>query len=81
MKLVLAWFAVSSLGQAEDWPQWLGTNRDADWREEGIIDRFPEGGPTLRWQTKLGAGYSGPAVADGKVFVMDRLAGEGDSAG
>ncbi|SVC39432.1 uncharacterized protein METZ01_LOCUS292286, partial [marine metagenome] len=29
MRFVLAWLAFSSLGQAEDWPQWLGTNRDA----------------------------------------------------
>ena len=74
MRLVLAWFAFSSLAQAEDWPQWLGANRDAEWRELGIIDRFPEGGPKLRWESKLGAGYSGPAVANGRVFVMDRLA-------
>lgn len=78
MRLVLAWFAFSSLGQAEDWPQWLGTNRDAEWREEGIIARFPKGGPKLRWESKLGAGYSGPAVAQGRVFVMDRLAAEVD---
>ena len=66
------------LAQAEDWPQWLGTNRDAEWREEGIIARFPKGGPKLRWESKLGAGYSGPAVAEGRVFVMDRLAAEVD---
>ena len=74
--VVVLVFAFSSLAQAEDWPQWLGTNRDAEWREEGIIDRFPEEGPKLRWESKLGAGYSGPAVAEGRVFVMDRLAAE-----
>ena len=31
--------------QAEDWPQWRGVNRDAVWRDTGIIERFPEGGP------------------------------------
>ena len=62
-----------SPSQADDWPQWLGPNRDAVWREDGIVDRFPEGGPRLRWKTKLGAGYSGPAVSKGRVFVMDRL--------
>ena len=62
-----------SPSQADDWPQWLGPNRDAVWREDGIVDRFPEGGPRLRWETKLGAGYSGPAVSKGRVFVMDRL--------
>ena len=60
--------------QAEDWPQWLGPRRDGVWREDGIIDKFPANGPPLRWKTKLGGGYSGPAVAAGRVFVMDRQA-------
>ncbi len=67
-------FAIPALGQAADWPQWLGVKRDANWNETGIIESFPEGGPTLRWKTKLGGGYSGPSVSNGKVFVMDRLA-------
>ena len=25
---------------ADDWPQWLGPNRDAVWREDGIIEKF-----------------------------------------
>ena len=58
---------------AEDWPQWLGTQRDAVWRETGILERFPDGGPKRLWRTELGSGYSGPAVAGGKVFVLDRL--------
>ena len=62
------------LGQAEDWPQWLGPERDAIWRETGIIDKFPAKGTTLRWKSSLGGGYSGPSVAKGKVYVMDRLA-------
>ena len=60
--------------QAEDWPQWLGPRRDAVWREDGIIDKFPADGPPLRWKTDLGGGYSGPAVAAGRVFGMDRQA-------
>jgi len=78
INLLLACLGFLSVAQAEDWPQWLGTNRDAEWIEEGIIERFPVGGPKLRWQTKLGSGYSGPAVAQGRVFVMDRLAAEVD---
>ncbi len=65
---------------ADDWPQWLGPARDAVWREDGILERFPEDGPPLRWKAELGGGYSGPAVADGRVFVMDRLAGDVDLA-
>ncbi len=27
----------------------------------------------IRWRAKIGSGYSGPTVADGRVFVTDRL--------
>jgi outer membrane protein assembly factor BamB len=57
----------------QDWPQWLGPKRDGVWRETGIVEKFPEGGPKLRWRTAIGAGYSGPAVAGGRVFLMDRV--------
>src|SRR5260370_30303436 len=57
---------------AEDWPQWLGPKRDAIWRESGIIEKFPANGLPIRWRTKIGAGYSGPIVANGRVYVTDR---------
>jgi outer membrane protein assembly factor BamB len=66
-----------SLAQADDWPQWLGPERDAIWRENGILDKFPEGGPKVRWRTPIGAGYSGPVVAKGSVYVTDRVLAEG----
>src|SRR5436305_11085307 len=56
-----------------DWPQWLGPNRDSIWTEAEIIDRFPAGGPPLRWRTQIGSGYAGPVVAKGRVYLMDRL--------
>jgi outer membrane protein assembly factor BamB len=58
--------------RADDWPQWLGPRRDGVWRETGILDKFPPGGPAVRWRTPIGAGYTGPAVANGRVYVMDR---------
>ncbi len=58
--------------RADDWPQWGGPLRDGVWREEGILERFPSEGPTVRWRTPIGPGFSGPAVAGGRVFVMDR---------
>ena len=58
--------------QADDWPQWLGPKRDGVWRESGIIEKFREAGPKIRWRVPIGAGYSGPAVAQGRVFVTDR---------
>ena len=56
---------------AEDWPQWRGINRDAIWRDTGIIERFPEGGLRATWRVPIRGGFAGPAVADGRVFVLD----------
>src|SRR6516165_10207252 len=63
--------------QADDWPQWLGPQRDGVWRETGILDKFPKGGPKVRWRVAVGLGYAGPAVADGKVYVHDRVLADG----
>ena len=63
---------------AEDWPQWMGKNRDGRWNESGIIDKFPVGGPTVLWRTPIAGGYSGPAVAGGKVYVTDFTRQSGD---
>ena len=58
---------------AEDWPQWRGKNRDGVWNETGIIEKFPAEQIELKWQVEIGAGYSGPTVAGGRVFVTDRI--------
>jgi outer membrane protein assembly factor BamB len=58
--------------RADDWPQWLGPNRDAVWRETGIVDKLPAAGLKFRWRVPIGGGYAGPAVAKGRVYVMDR---------
>jgi outer membrane protein assembly factor BamB len=63
---------VAGPASALDWPQWLGPNRDGVWRETGLLARFPAGGPKVLWRTPLGTGYSGPAVAEGRIYVMDR---------
>lgn len=56
---------------ADDWPQWMGPGRDNVWRESGIVERFPEGGPKVLWRTPIAGGYAGPAVADGRVWITD----------
>jgi outer membrane protein assembly factor BamB len=63
--------------RGDDWPQWLGPNRDGVWREKGILDKFPKGGPKVLWRKPIGAGYSGPAVADGRVYVIDHQLADG----
>ncbi|MDW8224310.1 MAG: PQQ-binding-like beta-propeller repeat protein [Gemmatales bacterium] len=55
----------------DDWPQWLGPQRDGVWREDGIVERFPPAGLKVLWRTPLGGGYAGPAVAGQRVLVTD----------
>lgn len=45
---------------------------DGVWHETGILKSLPEQGPPVKWRLPIGAGYSGPSVAAGRVFVMDR---------
>jgi outer membrane protein assembly factor BamB len=49
------------------------------WRETRIVEKFPSGGPPVRWRTPIGGGYAGPAVANGKVYGTDRQLSEGAS--
>lgn len=65
---------------ADDWPQWLGPERDSQWRESGIVENFTDAGPRLRWKTQIAGGYSGPSVYGERVFVMDWVPGTADAA-
>ncbi len=56
---------------AKDWTQWRGGDRLGVWHDEGILETFPEDGLEVVWRSPIGAGYAGPAVAAGRVFVLD----------
>src|SRR5262245_40886346 len=78
--LILAAVCLSGDSLADDWPQWLGPGGDEVWRESGIIEKFPAGGAKIAWRVPIAGGYSGPAVAGGKVFVTDYVRASGDAA-
>lgn len=70
---------VAMTAVADDWPQWGGAARDLVWREAGIVETLPAVDPNTGmlprlWTARIGAGYAGPAVAGGRVFVTDRIA-------
>ena len=62
---------------ADDWPEWRGRGRLGVWNETGIVETFPAEGLRVRWRTPIHAGYSGPAVSAGRVFVTDFAATSG----
>jgi outer membrane protein assembly factor BamB len=43
------------------------------WRETGIVKEFEHDRLPLEWSVEIGPGYSGPTVADDRVYVTDRL--------
>ncbi len=61
--------AVSPL-LANDWTQWRGTERLGVWNETGIVEALPDE-LKISWRVPIKSGYSGPVVADGRVFVTD----------
>jgi outer membrane protein assembly factor BamB len=69
--MLLAWPVAAA--RADDWPQWRGPNRDGVWRETGIVERFESPEIKVRWRVAIASGYSGPTVADGRVYVTDRV--------
>ena len=63
--------------QADDWPQWMGPTRNGLWQEKGLLRKFPEAGPKIKWRVPTALGYAGPAVADNRVFLFDYLLDHG----
>jgi outer membrane protein assembly factor BamB len=71
--VVTAAVLLATAAQGDDWPQWRGKNRDGVWRESGIVEKLPEGQIPIKWRAEIGSGYSGPTVAGGRVYLMDRV--------
>jgi outer membrane protein assembly factor BamB len=85
MKTAAVWIAIlgtvaATIVRAEDWPEFRGKGRLGVWNETGILDKFPDSGLAVRWRTPINAGYSGPSVAGGRVFVTDSRKTQGNRA-
>ena len=73
LALAAAGVCTAATVAAEDWTQWRGRDRRGVWHEAGIVTGFPESGLKFTWRVPIRSGFSGPAVADGRVFVTDWL--------
>ncbi|GAA4433545.1 PQQ-binding-like beta-propeller repeat protein [Bremerella cremea] len=73
---IVGWFLLALLGNtavADDWPQWLGPDRNGEWNERRIVRKFPRKGLPQEWSVPVSGGYSGVAVADEYAYVTDRV--------
>lgn len=57
---------------AQDWPQFLGPDRNSKSAEKGILKSWPASGPQVLWTVNVGPGFGGPAIKAGKVYFLDR---------
>lgn len=84
---VVLWLAVmimvnTPFVQADDWPQFRGPDRDGKSKETGLLKTWPEGGPKLiKTITGIGAGYSSPAIAGGKIYISGKVVCESCKVG
>ncbi len=68
----------TTTGFAQDWPQFLGPDRNSFSPQKNLLRVWPETGPEVLWAVNVGIGYGGPVVKNGKVYMLDRIDEEGD---
>jgi len=74
--LLFAADARAIAGDDVGWPQWGGPQRNFVVSGAALPQRWPSGGPRELWRRPLGAGYSGIAVQNGRLFTMLRRGGD-----
>ena len=64
-----------SVGTAEDWPRFLGLKDNATSGETRLLKKWPAAGVKVVWEMESGAGYTCPAIADGRLVYFHRVDG------
>jgi outer membrane protein assembly factor BamB len=63
---------------AQDWPQYLGPNKNGTSPQKGILRTWPANGPEILWTVNVGPGFGGSIIKDNKVYLLDRDDKTGD---
>jgi outer membrane protein assembly factor BamB len=58
---------------ANDWPQFLGPERNGTYTGPPIATSFPKDGPRRIWEKTVGEGLAGPIVVSDRVLLFHRL--------
>ncbi len=73
-QMILGLVALSHVSErsiAEDWPNWMGPNRDNVWNIAKPPQSLPAGSLKAKWTAPVAGGYSGPAVVGNRIYVTD----------
>lgn len=71
--LALVAYGLAGKVTGEEWPQLLGPRRDGTYSGNDVSVAWPKEGPRTIWQKKVGQGFSGPVVFEGKVVLFHRI--------
>ena len=69
---VLLLVAGTTLG-AQDWPHFLGPERDGHYSGPPLDRDWPGGAPRELWRRPVGEGFAGPVVSGGRLLLFHRL--------
>lgn len=80
LKLITIMAALSAtVLSAADLPWLYGPRTDHTSEQTGLLRTWPREGPTVLWTVPMGAGFGGPAVSGGNVYLLDRDEKVGDT--
>ena len=65
--------AAAAGAAADDWPQFLGPERNGVYRGPALAESWGPQGPRVVWRKSIGQGLSGPVVAQGRVILFHRI--------
>src|SRR5262245_10847807 len=71
--LALCLLSMAGELRAEDWPQFLGPHRNGTCAATPLAAAWPKEGPPKLWQRKVGEGFSGPVIKNGRLILFHRL--------
>lgn len=69
-------FSLHARSVADDWPQFLGPQRNGISAETSLIDRLPDGGPKEVWRVAGGVGMSAITISGGKLITLVQRGGK-----
>lgn len=69
---ILLCLSVLPLAHAEDWPQFLGPNRNGLSAEKDLLPEYPSDGLKVKWRAASAGGMAGIAVVGEKLLTMEQ---------
>ena len=53
-----------------NWPRWRGVHSDGISAEDDWSADWSDSGPTVRWETNIGIGFSSFSILNGRLYTM-----------